>query len=215
MKDIFSSENSEVAATLARTSSPHHRHRWGRLLTAVILVVGVLALLFWWQSGTPTASPQYQTQPVKRGDLKVIVTATGNLAPVNQVEVGSELSGIIRSVAVDYNDHVRVGQVLARLDTSKLEAQMLQARANLEVSRAKVLQTRATVQETSQNLERLQTVLKMSQGKAVSKQDQRAGPRNLGLRREELGLSCWFYWGENILRFCDGQWRGCPQHMWV
>jgi HlyD family secretion protein len=171
MNDIFSSENSEVAATLARASSPRHRHRLRRLLVTIVLLAGGLAACLLWQRGTPTASPQYQTQPVRRGDLKVIVTATGNLAPVNQVEVGSELSGIVRSVEVDYNDHVRVGQVLARLDTSKLEAQVLQARANLEVARAKVLQTRATVQETSQNLERLQSVLKMSQGKAVSEHD--------------------------------------------
>jgi len=128
---------------------------------------------------------QYKTEAVRRGDLKVIVTATGNLAPVNQVEVGSELSGIVRSVDVNFNDHVQAGQVLARLDTSKLEAQIMQSRASLEAARAKVLQTKATVRETEQNLERLQIVLQMSQGKAVSKQDLEAAQASLDRARAD------------------------------
>jgi HlyD family secretion protein len=129
------------------------------------------AALYWVQRDTSASPPRYKTQTVQRGDLKVIITAAGNLAPVNQVEVGSELSGIVKSVEVDFNDRVRVGQVLARLDTSKLAAQVLQSRASLEAARAKVLQTGATVEETRRKLERLQTVQEMSQGRAVSTQD--------------------------------------------
>ena len=55
------------------------------------------------------------------------------------------MSGIVKSVEVDYNDQVKVGQVLARLDTSKLEAQVTQSKAALESAKAKVLQTKATV----------------------------------------------------------------------
>jgi len=171
MQDNFAPEKSEVAATLTSGSASGRRSWLQRLLVTAVMLAAGAAALFWWQRDPPAATPRYTTQPVQCGDLKVIITATGNLAPVNQVEVGSELSGIVKSVEVDYNDLVEVGQVLARLDTSKLEAQVLQSRASLEAVRAKVLQTRATVVETTRNLERLQSVQEMSQDRAVSKYD--------------------------------------------
>ena len=74
----------------------------------------------------------YKTQEARRGDLTVTVTATGTLFALNQVDVGIEVSGTIEHIYVDYNDHVHVDQVLARLDTSKLDDLVLQARAQLE-----------------------------------------------------------------------------------
>jgi len=184
MNDIASPDKSEVAATLARGVAPR-RKLWLKLGLGAVLLVAGLAVLFWWQRDTPEAAVSYKTEPVRRGDLKVVVTATGNLAPVNQVQVGSELSGIVKSVEVDYNDQVKIGQVLARLDTSKLEAQVSQSRASLESARAKVLQARATVKETTGNLERLQSVQKMSQGKAVSEQDLEAAEAALDRARAD------------------------------
>lgn len=185
MNDIPPPEKSEVASTLARAVAPDRqlRRKW-RLAVAALLLIG-LATLLWWQGDRPVALPSYKTEAVARGDLMVTVTATGNLAPVNQVAVGSELSGIVKSVDADYNDHVRVGQVLARLDTSKLDAQVLQSRASLEAARAKVLQTRVTVAETARNLDRLQRLLEMSQGKAVSQQDLEAAQAALDRARAD------------------------------
>ena len=108
---------------------------------------------------------------MKRGDLTVIVTATGTLQPTNKVDVGSELSGIIKSVEVDYNDRVKVGQVLARLDTSKLEAQVTQSRAALESAKAKVLQVQATVTETRSKLTQFQKVRELSNNKVPSQSE--------------------------------------------
>ena len=184
MTDKPTQETSSVAATLAGKHSPGRRFRLQRWLAAGVLLA-VSAALFWYQRDTPAASPQYKTQPLRRGDLKVQVTATGNLAPVNQVQVGSELSGIIKSVEVDFNDRVKAGQVLARLDTSKLAAQVLQSRASLEASRAKVLQAGATVAETTRNLERLQSVMAASQGRAVSRHDLEAAQAALDRARAE------------------------------
>ncbi len=96
------------------------------------------AVIIWKKAGKTTAT-QYKTEQVRRGELTVIVTATGTLKPTNTVSVGSELSGIIKSVEVNYNDRVKIGQVLARLDTSKLEAQITQSEAALESAKAKVL----------------------------------------------------------------------------
>jgi HlyD family secretion protein len=115
-----------------------------------------------------TDGTQYRTEDARRGDLIVTVTATGNLEPTNQVDVSSELSGTVRSVDVDYNDTVKVGQVLARLDTSKLEAQNLQYKAAVASAKAKVLQTQATVKEAGSNLKRLRQVRELSGNRSPS-----------------------------------------------
>jgi HlyD family secretion protein len=125
-----------------------------RLLAGVAVVAVVAAAAFVWSRRDRAETVQYLTQPVTRGDLRVTVTATGNLAPTNQVQVGSELSGIVRSVDVDYDQRVRVGQVLAQLDTTKLEAQIRQVEASLSAARARVRQTEATEEEARTALAR-------------------------------------------------------------
>ena len=124
-----------------------------------------------WSTRNESPVVRYQTEPSTRGDLAITVTATGNLEPTNQVEVGSELSGLIASVAVDYNDRVKVGQVLAKLDVAKLNTQILQSEASLESAKAKVLQARATVKVSNSNLDRLRRVRELSGGKVPSQQD--------------------------------------------
>jgi len=114
---------------------------------------------------------RYLSAPIEQGNLAVTVTATGNLAPTNEVEVGSELSGIVDSVAVDYNDQVKVGQVLAKLDVTKLNAQILQSKAALESAKAKVLETQATVKVSQSDMARLRKVWELSGGKVPAQQD--------------------------------------------
>ncbi len=94
------------------------------LILAFIVVLAAVITLFMLNSIDKSNTVRYKTEKVVQGNLTVIVTATGTLQPMNKVEVGSELSGIIKSVEVDYNSRVKIGQVLARLDTSKLEAQI-------------------------------------------------------------------------------------------
>ena len=162
---------SDIGKTLGidqATGHGKHRKRW--LIVAFLAIAGVTTA-FVWKRAEKSNSMHYQTEKVQRGDLTVSVTATGNLEPTNQVEVGSEQSGIIETVEVDYNDHVKTGQVLAKLDTSKLEAQVLQSRAALASARAKVLQTEATIRETRNALSRLEKVRKLSNNKAVSQHD--------------------------------------------
>ncbi len=114
---------------------------------------------------------QYQTEQVKRGDLVVTVSATGTLAPVTEVDVGIEVSGTIKKVLVDYNDRVTVGQVLAMLDTTRLEAIALQSSSALASARAKVLQGEATLQEAKIKLARLDQVRELSGGKVPAPYD--------------------------------------------
>jgi len=110
----------------------------------------------------------YATRPVERGDLTVIVSATGNLAPTNQVEVGSEQSGTIVEVYVDNNDRVRKGQLLAKLDTSRLQDSVSQAQAGLASARASVEQAEATLMQARATLRRQEQVWRLSGGKVPS-----------------------------------------------
>jgi len=140
------------------------------LLWGVPIIVAAIILTLWiGRDGTETV--RFKTQPAQRGNLVITVSATGTLEPKNQVDVSSELSGIIDSVDVDYNDHVTVGQVLAKLDTEKLEAGILQAQATLESARARVLQAQASVKESRAELERLQKLHELSGGKIPSRQE--------------------------------------------
>lgn len=138
------------------------------LLIIFPVIIAVIIVLLIVMLGGRSKGVQYKTDKAKRGDLVVIVTATGTLQPTNEVDVGSELSGTIKSVEVDYNSKVKAGQVLARLDTTKLEATIAQSRAALESAKAKLLQARATVVETKAKLAQYQKVWDLSGGKVPS-----------------------------------------------
>jgi len=150
-------------------STMFHKRLKRYLAIAIVAILAVTAVVIWEKAGTTTAT-HYKTEQVRRGELTVIVTATGTLQPTNTVSVGSELSGITKSVEVDYNDRVKIGQVLARLDTSKLEAQITQSKAAMESARAKVLQTKATVAEMQAKLSQFQKVRELSNGKVPRSQ---------------------------------------------
>jgi len=163
---------SDIVQTLGIDQSSRNRKRLKRWLAVVFLaaLAAVTAIVIW--KGTQASTGDvFKTQEAKRGDIIVTVTATGTLEPKNQVDVGSELSGIIQSVEADYNSRVKVGQALARLDTSKLRAQVLQSKAALDSAQAKVLQAQATVKEARNNLDRLQRVRELSNGKVPSQND--------------------------------------------
>ena len=163
--------NSDVARTLEIDQSHGYGKRVKRwIVVALVVIVALVGVVIWRTSGKSSAT-QYKTEEVKRGDLTVVVTATGTLKPTNSVDVGSELSGTAKSVEVDYNSRVKVGQVLARLDTSKLEATLTQSRAALESAKAKVLQAQATVAETRAKLAQLQRVRELSNGKVPSQSE--------------------------------------------
>lgn len=149
-----------------RSDAPWKRWiKWAALAALVLIAVWFFAL-----RGNGAAT-QFVTQDVARGDMTVTVTATGNLEPRNQVDIGSELSGAIRAVYVDVNDEVRAGQVLAALDTTRLNAQVLQAQSSLTSAEARVIQSDAGVKEARAAYARLQKVRELSGGKLPSQQD--------------------------------------------
>jgi HlyD family secretion protein len=157
------------------------RRRFGLRFWLALAVVALLAGLgyAYLKSGRGAQQPRFQVEPVARGDLTVTVSATGNLQPTNQVDVGSELSGIVESVFVDENDQVKKGQVLARLDVSKLQDAVSKSRANLASARAQVQQMQATVAEARANLGRLRHVAELSGGKVPAKNEMDTAEANL------------------------------------
>ncbi|MFH0974216.1 MAG: efflux RND transporter periplasmic adaptor subunit [Spirochaetota bacterium] len=162
---------SNIADTLGIDQSSKRRKglkRW--LIIGSLTIAGAIIFLIISKSGK-SDSIQYKTEEVKRGNFIVQVTATGTLQPTNEVTVSTELSGVIKIVYVDYNDKVKVGQILARLDTSKLEAQVTQYKAALESARAKVLEAQATVNETRAKFEQYKKVRELSNNKVPSQSD--------------------------------------------
>lgn len=145
---------SQVAQVLEQDRP--RRRWWLRSLLALITIATIVLWLFP-SNNKPTL--HFTTQPVTRGDLTIEVTATGTLEPLNQVDVGSEMSGIIDAVLVDFNDRVQQNQILAHLNTDEQQARVVQSQAALNVADARVLQSQATVLETSLKLKRCQTLI--------------------------------------------------------
>ncbi|HUK37343.1 MAG TPA: biotin/lipoyl-binding protein, partial [Vicinamibacterales bacterium] len=84
----------------------------------------------------------YRTEKVDRGDVTMTVTATGTLSAVTTVAVGSQVSGVIARLYVDFNSPVKKGQLLAELDKEEIQARVDQAHAQLEASTASLNGTR-------------------------------------------------------------------------
>jgi HlyD family secretion protein len=150
-KDLQTVLAQNRAADWARFLPP----TWVLVTAAVLLVAGGA---YWYLFAKASAEIKYSTQPVIRGDVVVTVRATGTIAPVDEVDVSSELSGMMRSVEVDFNDVVKKGQILARLDTDALDAQIAASRATLAAREARVREVSATVAETQAAYNRAETL---------------------------------------------------------
>ena len=163
------SSGSDITAILGIGSASTHFGRYLRWIAVPVVVLLGLAAYGWLRSGTHSQVPLYETETVSRGNLVVTVSATGTLEPTNKVDVGSELSGLVETVLAQENDRVQQGQILARLDVSKLTDEISKSEAVLAAAEAKVMQTTATTKETRAKLEHLRAVLRLSGGKVPSK----------------------------------------------
>jgi HlyD family secretion protein len=166
-------ETSVTRSDVARTLGDYGREPapWKRYVKWALLAAAVLSAVYFFLNRNADSAPTYITQDVRRGGITVTVTATGNLEPRNQVDIGSELSGTMRNVNVDVNDEVKAGEVLAVLDTTRLRAQVLQQESSLASAEARVLQSEATLKESRANYQRLLKVRELSGNKIPSQQD--------------------------------------------
>ncbi|MDR3011833.1 MAG: efflux RND transporter periplasmic adaptor subunit [Chitinispirillales bacterium] len=108
----------------------------------IIILIAVLALIgagayFYYQRSLDNRPKQYDTVAITRGSVERVIVSTGTLDPVGSVEVGTQVSGTIDKVFVDFNDTVQAGQIIAEIDRSVLMSRLTEVRASL--SRAEAL----------------------------------------------------------------------------
>ncbi len=141
----------DLSTLIARDGAGRRVWRW--ITAAVVLALLAAGGGWWWLARSTGTSVSYVTEPATRGALTVTVVATGTVQPTRQVEVSSELSGTLIAVEADYNDRVEAGAVLARLDDTKLRAQVTNADGALIAARARVDQAQAALDQAQSNYE--------------------------------------------------------------
>lgn len=149
------------------TSIKEHKLKY-LVVVLVILVVGG----YWFYAKTNADAPKYTTSPVKRGDITQVVQATGTINPLTTTTVGSYVSATVEYIFADYNTRVKAGQVLAQLDPTIFEAQVLQAQANLQNAEDDLLTLAANVKVAQQNVAKDAANIKYQVATAKRSQDE-------------------------------------------
>ncbi len=153
---------------------------WPVLIVA--LAAGVYGYLV--TRNTATAVVHYTTTEAHAADITVTVNAVGTVQPIQQVDVGSLISGTISEVDVAVNDTVTKGQVLARLDTSSLQAELARDQATLTARKAEVEDAKATQEAAAATLDRAQKM----HDKGLNSAEDLAGA-TLAQRRADASLA--------------------------
>ena len=144
-------------------------------LKKYLLIGGALALLIgaiWFGIKSSASSKTvYITTPVQIKELTTTVSATGNLEPTNTIDVGIEVSGTVTDVLVDYNDRVKVGQLMARLDTTKLSSKVTSSKAALLRYQANISAAKASLANAKNEFERVHKMYASTGGNYPSKKE--------------------------------------------
>ena len=150
-----------------------NRSRW---MTLAIVAVVLLGGGWWLKSRGKSGAPQYRTAAVERGDISATVSATGTVKPVVQVAVGSQVSGTLQKLFVDYNSRVKAGQILCELEPSIFRARAAQAEAT-------VAHAEAALKDGERQLARSKELIKQD---FISQADVDAAQSTLDQRKADL-----------------------------
>jgi HlyD family secretion protein len=131
-------------------------HAMAAVAATVVLALGAG---LWWYNQSQADAAQYRTATVVRGKLEATVAASGAVNPVAQVSVGTQVSGQIRDLYVDFNSEVKAGQLLARIDPETFEYRVRSAQADVDAARAAVLTAQANVVAAQTQVSRAQVDL--------------------------------------------------------
>jgi HlyD family secretion protein len=126
------------------------------VVIGLIAVVGIAVFVLLRDRGDEI---KYRTEKVTRGDIEATVTATGTVNAVTTVLVGTQVSGTIKRIYVDFNSHVKKGQLIALIDPATFEAQVEQQKANLYAAKANLEKAEATVVDTKRTMTRNKELL--------------------------------------------------------
>ncbi|MCT7911813.1 efflux RND transporter periplasmic adaptor subunit [Arcobacter lacus] len=139
---------------------------------AIAIVSFIVIVLFFIFNGSDKSNKvEYTTKKVIQGDLSVVVSTTGNLNPTNSVEIGIEVSGTLKEIFVDFNDEVKAGQILAKIDTVKLQSQVDSSTAALAIAVANQKESQVTLNNKKTLYDRTLNMYKNSGGKYPSKNE--------------------------------------------
>ncbi len=129
-------------------------------ILAVLAVLGGGGAAAWYFTRGSNGAVQYKTARIERGDIVVTVTATGTVQPVKQVQVGTQVSGVVEKLLADFNSRVKAGQVVAQIDATPFQARADQDRANLARSAADVGRVKAGLVQAEKELGRSRELAK-------------------------------------------------------
>lgn len=144
----------------------------------VAVAVAIAGLVWYFVFRDKKSEVEYITVPVAREDLVVTIQATGNLEPIQTVTVGIEVSGTLAEVLADYNDEVKKSQVLARLDTTKLEASLKSAKGSLSVAKASLNQQEVALEEAKRQKIRVDEMFASTNGAFPSQKEMDSATAN-------------------------------------
>lgn len=172
------------------------RPRW---LFPLLVVVAVALAAWWWlgRKGEADAGA-YRTAAVERGEIRTAISATGTLSATATVQVGTQVSGTLQTVEVDFNDAVKAGQVIARIDPSTLDARLQQASATLASARASLAESQATAKNAEADYRRKselvgrQLIARTEADLALAARDQaraRIASANAQVRQQEANVN--------------------------
>ena len=139
-------------------NSPRYQARARRVprIAIAVFVIAALAAGAWWWSRRDAGAEEglYRTARVERGDIRVAISSTGTLSAISTVTVGSQISGQVTEVLVDFNSPVKQGDVLARIDPSTFEAQIAQGAAQIASAQAQLRQAQAALRNAQLDFQR-------------------------------------------------------------
>jgi HlyD family secretion protein len=125
-----------------------------KYLIGIVIIILILAggFLFYWLTSRNGSNQKFRLVKVERGEVDLVVTATGTINPVVNVLVGSQVSGTIKALYADFNSQVKEGGVIAQIDPAIFQAQVDQAKANVLTNQANLLNAKANLENSKANL---------------------------------------------------------------
>jgi HlyD family secretion protein len=159
----------DIKNKLGLENTETHRKKW--VVYVIIMLLLSATVAYFVVANKKSKKVKYVTHELQMRDLVVTVSATGNIEPTNTVDVGIEVSGTIINLYADFNQHVEKGDILARLDTTKLESRVKNSEASLLAAKANLSERKISIKDTKNELERGRTTYKSTQGKYPSDKD--------------------------------------------
>lgn len=130
-----------------------------RVIATAIILAALGGGAWWWTSQSGADLPEFRTAKLEQGPIAAVVSSSGTLNPVTSVQVGSQISGQIKNLLVDFNSPVKQGQLIAQIDPETYEYRVRQAEADLEAARSNAGRAKVALANTQRELARTQELV--------------------------------------------------------